>query len=220
MVTQKDKKEPGLILFSRIISWVFTPYYIPFLTFAVLFNFTYLNLMPLQYKLIVLGVIFSFTILIPTLTIYIFGKINNYTLIELNHRQKRFIPLILVSISYLFCLIMLYKMRTPWYLNSVMQASLLGLIIITITNFKWRISEHMFGLGAIIAGIIIFNILFDYYTIWWLCLAIFVAGIVGSARIILGFHTLGEVLTGLFLGLFCAFLMLNPTINILIMKYF
>ncbi len=220
MEIQQDRKEPGLILFSRIISWIFTPYYIPFLAFAILFNFTYLSLMPLQYKLIVLGVIFSFTILIPTLTIYIFGKINNYTLIELNHRQKRFIPLILVSISYVFCLIMLYKMRTPWYLNSIMQASLLGLIIITITNFKWRISEHMFGMGAIIAGIIIFNILFDYYTIWWLCLAIFVGGIVGSARIILGFHTLGEVLSGLLLGLFCALLMLNPTIDILIMKYF
>ena len=151
MEIQQDRKELGLILFSRIISWIFTPYYIPFLAFAILFNFTYLSLMPLQYKLIVLGVIFSFTILIPTLTIYIFGKINNYTLIELNHRQKRFITLILVSISYVFCLIMLYKMRTPWYLNSIMQASLLGLIIITITNFKWRISEHMFGMGAIIA---------------------------------------------------------------------
>ena len=54
----------------------------------------------------------------------------------------------------------------------------------------------MFGVGAIIAGIIAFNILFDYYTIWWLCLAIFVGGFVGSARITLGFHTLGEVLTG------------------------
>ena len=101
-----------------------------------------------------------------------------------------------------------------------MQASLLGLIIITLTNFKWRISEHMFGVGAIIAGIIAFNILFDYYTIWWLCLAIFVGGFVGSARITLGFHTLGEVLTGLLLGLICTFFMLNPTINILIMKYF
>ena len=111
-------------------------------------------------------------------------------------------------------------MRTPWYLNSIIQASLLGLIIITITNLKWRISEHMFGIGAIIAGIITFNILFDYYTISWLCLAIFVGGIIGSARIILGFHTLGEVLTGLMLGIICAFLMLNPTINIMIMKYF
>lgn len=220
METLKHKKQTGLILFSRITSWVFTPYYIPFLVFLIFFNFTYLNLMPQQYKLMVLGLVLTFTIIVPALTIYIFGNINNYTMIELNHRQKRFIPLILVSLSYLFCLIILYRMRTPWYLNSIIQASLLGLIIITITNLKWRISEHMFGIGAIIAGIITFNILFDYYTISWLCLAIFVGGIVGSARIILGLHTPGEVLTGLILGILCAFLMLNPTINIMIMKYF
>ncbi|MCK9180524.1 MAG: phosphatase PAP2 family protein [Bacteroides sp.] len=220
MNAQNNVQNPIITQLSRVISKVFTPYYIPFLAFFVLFKFTYLNLMPLQYKLSLLSLVFVFTLLVPTLSIYIFGKINNYTMVELNHRQKRFIPLILVSISYLFCVIMLYRIKTPWYLNSIMQASLLGLIIITLTNFKWRISEHMFGVGAIIAGIIAFNILFDYYTIWWLCLAIFVGGFVGSARITLGFHTLGEVLTGLLLGLICTFFMLNPTINILIMKYF
>lgn len=58
-----------LIKISRIISAIFSPFSIPFLAFLILFLFSYLRIMPIQYKLIVLGVVYSFTILLPTLTI-------------------------------------------------------------------------------------------------------------------------------------------------------
>lgn len=67
-----------LIRTAKVISAVFTPFSIPFLAFLVLFIFSYLRIMPLQYKLIVLGVVYCFTILMPTLTIFIFRKINGF----------------------------------------------------------------------------------------------------------------------------------------------
>jgi hypothetical protein len=54
-----------LIRTAKVISAVFTPFSIPFLAFLVLFIFSYLRIMPLQYKLIVLGVVYCFTILMP-----------------------------------------------------------------------------------------------------------------------------------------------------------
>ena len=64
-----------LIKTARIVSAVFTPFSIPFVAFLILFLFSYLNIMPLAYKLIVLGVVYCFTILMPTLTIFLFRKI-------------------------------------------------------------------------------------------------------------------------------------------------
>lgn len=61
-----------LIRTAKIISVIFTPFSIPFLAFLILFVFSYLRIMPLQYKLIVLGVVYCFTILMPTLTIFLF----------------------------------------------------------------------------------------------------------------------------------------------------
>ena len=52
-----------LIRTARIISGILTPFSIPFLAFLVLFLFSYLRIMPLQYKLIVLGIVYCFTIL-------------------------------------------------------------------------------------------------------------------------------------------------------------
>ena len=40
-------------------------------------------------------------------------------------------------------------------------------------------------------------------------------GVLGSARIILGHHTLGEVISGFTVGLVCALLVLHPVSNIL-----
>ena len=57
---------------ARVTSMVFTPFSIPFLSFLVLFLFSYLRIMPIQYKLIVLGIVYCFTILTPTITIFLF----------------------------------------------------------------------------------------------------------------------------------------------------
>ena len=55
-----------LIRAAKAVSVIFTPFSIPFVAFLILFVFSYLRIMPLQYKLIVLGVVYCFTILMPT----------------------------------------------------------------------------------------------------------------------------------------------------------
>ena len=69
------RKSDPLEIGSRIISGIFTPFMVPFLAFFLLFFFTYLRIMPLQYKLVVLGIVYCFTILMPMLAIYLFQKI-------------------------------------------------------------------------------------------------------------------------------------------------
>ena len=71
-------KSDPLEIGSRIISGIFTPFMVPFLAFFLLFFFTYLRIMPLQYKLVVLGIVYCFTILMPMLAIYLFQKINGW----------------------------------------------------------------------------------------------------------------------------------------------
>ncbi|WP_148373109.1 phosphatase PAP2 family protein [Bacteroides bouchesdurhonensis] len=200
---------------ARITSMVFTPFSIPFLSFLVLFLFSYLRIMPLQYKLIVLGVVYCFTILMPTITIFLFRKINGFASQELSERKKRYIPILLTIISYVFCLLMMRRLNIPWYMTGIILASLVVSVICIIVNIKWKLSEHMAGMGGIIAGLISFSALFGYNPVAWLCLFILIAGILGSARIVLGHHSLGEVLFGFIIGFLCAFVILHPVYNLL-----
>ena len=171
---------------ARVTSIVFTPFSIPFLAFLVLFLFSYLRIMPILYKGIVLGIVYCFTILTPTITIFLFRK---------------------------FCLLMMRKLNIPWYMTGIIFVSLVVSIICILVNLKWKLSEHMAGMGGIIGGLVSFSALFSYNPVVWLCLFILIAGILGSARIVLGHHTLGEVLSGFVVGLVCAFLVLHPAYN-------
>lgn len=204
-----------LIRTAKVISAVFTPFSIPFLAFLILFIFSYLRIMPLQYKLIVLGVVYCFTILMPTLTIFIFRKINGFSPEELVERKRRYIPFILTITSYVFCLLMMHRLNIPWYMTGIILSALVVMIICVIVNLKWKLSEHMAGAGAVISGLVAFSALFSYNPVWWLCLFILVAGVLGTARIILRHHTLGEVMGGFAVGLICSLLVLHPLSNIL-----
>ena len=200
---------------ARITSIVFTPFSIPFLAFLVLFLFSYLRIMPILYKGIVLGIVYCFTILTPTITIFLFRKINGFARQELSERKKRYVPILLTIISYVFCLLMMRKLNIPWYMTGIIFVSLVISIICILVNLKWKLSEHMAGMGGIIGGLVSFSALFSYNPVVWLCLFILIADILGSARIVLGHHTLGEVLSGFVVGLVCSFLILHPAYNLI-----
>ena len=170
------KKNSPLEVSSRIISGIFTPFMIPFVAFFLLFFFTYLRIMPIQYKLIVLGIVYCFTILMPMLAIYLFQKINGWGIHELGHREKRFVPYALTIISYVTCLITMYKIHLPRYMASS---------------------------GMMVGGLLSYSFIFNFNPIWWLCFFILLSGMLGTARIIVKQHTLLEVLAGFIVGLFC-----------------
>lgn len=209
-----------LIRTAKVISAVFTPFSIPFTAFLTLFVFSYLRIMPLQYKLIVLGVVYCFTILMPTLTIFIFRKINGLSPDDLTDRKKRYVPFILTITPYTFCLLMMHRLNIPWYMTGIILAALVTMVVCVLANLKWKLSEHMAGAGTVVGGLVAFSALFGYNPVWWLCLFILVAGLLGTSRIILQHHTPGEVMGGFTVGLVCSLLALHPLSNILFRIFF
>ena len=200
---------------ARVISALFTPFTIPFVAFLLLFFVSYLRIMPLGYKLIVLGVIYLCTIMMPTLGIYLFQRINKLSPQEMAQRKRRFVPFLLTIFSYLLCFFVMERLHFLWYMRGIIVAALLMMIICVVANLRWKLSEHAAGTGAVLGGLVAFSALFGYNPVWWLCLVILVAGVVGTARIILGHHTVGEVLGGFAVGYACAMLVLNPATNLL-----
>ena len=195
--SQETTKEPkdALFMAARIISAIFTPFMVPFVAFLLLFFFTYLRILPLQYKLTVLIMVYCFTILLPMLGIYLLQKINGWTLRELGKREKRFLPYLITIMSYTGCFLTMYRIHLPRYMSGIIIATLLCMVICT--------STHMASCGMIIGGLLSYSFIFQFNPIWWLCGFILLAGMLGSARIIVRQHTLNEVGGGFLVGLFC-----------------
>lgn len=208
---QTDKM---LIRVSRAVSMAFTPFSFPLVAYVVLFVFSYLRIMPLAYKMIVLGMACCFTILLPALAICLFRRIMGYTREEMGERKHRYVPFALTILSYVSGLVSMHRLNIPWYMTGILLAALLILATFLVVNIRWKLSEHMAGAGGIVGGLVAFSALFGYNPVWWLCLSILIAGILGTARLILSHHTPGEVLGGFIVGLVCALLVLHPASNI------
>ena len=199
----RDRHPDALFVAARIISMIFTPFMVPFVAFCLLFFFTYLRIMPLSYKITVLVLVYCFTILLPMLGIYLFQKINGWGVRELGHREKRFIPYGLTILSYMACLLTMYRIHLPRYMSGVVVAALICMVLCTAVNTKWKVSTHMASSGLMVGGLLSYSLIFQFNPVNWLCFFVLLAGMLGSARIIVRQHSLNEVACGFFVGLFC-----------------
>ena len=55
-------------------------------------------------------------------------------------------------------------------------------------------------------SLFVFGEYFNFNPVWWLCLVLILAGILGSSRMILRQHTLLQVVTGFLVGIVCSVL--------------
>ena len=203
IVTTDTPRKTPLERCAQVFSALFTPFLIPTLAFLMLFFCTYLYILPPIYKLVVMGMVFSFTALMPLLVIYLFQKANGWGIKELSHRKKRFIPYMLTILSYVTCLISMHRMHMPRYMSGIIIASLLCLVICTLLNFRWKISTHVAGSGILVSSMLAYSTLFNFNPVWYLCMAILMTGILGTTRIIVKQHKLFEVFVGFVVGMFC-----------------
>jgi len=199
-------EEKYLWISARVLSAVFTPFYVPTVGFLALFLFTYLRMLPLSYQIVVLGIVYAFTVLLPMLGIYIYQKINGWNLHHLGHKEKRIVPYAMTILAYVCCLLLMYRLSIPRCLSGIIVASLMAMIICAVINVWWKISVHMAAIGEFVGGLVSFSFVFYYNPLGWFCFAILLSGALGTSRMILRQHTLSQVLVGFLIGFVCGIL--------------
>lgn len=198
-------KVKNLILTARVLSLVFTPFYLPIVGLLALFTFSYMSLLPWQYKLVVLGMVYIFTILVPTLLIHFYCKYQGWNLIQLGARERRMIPYIISILCYFCCYYLMIMMHIPSFMARILLAALAIQVMCAIINIWWKVSTHTAAIGGVLGALVAFSFLFAFNPIGWICLVIIIAGMVGSSRIILMQHSLSQVVVGFVTGMLCGF---------------
>ena len=166
------------------MSLIFTPFYLPIVGLIALFTFSYLSIMPWQYKLSVVFMVYLFTILFPTLLIHVYRRYQGWTPLEMGKKERRMVPYIIAILCYFCCYYIMSLLRIPQFMANILVAALMIQIVCAVINVWWKISTN---------------------PIWWFCLVILIAGLVGSSRMILRQHTLTQVVVGFLVGVVLGF---------------
>lgn len=183
---------------------VFTPFYLPILGLMALFFLSYLNLYHPGYKFLVLAVVYFFTILLPTLLIHLYRNYHGWSPFELGSKERRIVPYVISILCYFVCLHIMEQMHIPFFMRSIVVTALVIQIVCALINVWWKISTHTAGIGGVAGAIFVFSEVFRFNPLWWTCLVLIIAGVLGTSRMILRQHTLSQVVAGFLVGVVCA----------------
>lgn len=201
-------KEKNIIFTARIMSMIFTPFYLPIVGLIALFIFSYMSLLPMMYKLVMLAMVYLLSVVAPSLLIHLYRLCQGWTSHELGRKERRLVPYIISIVCYFACFFWMEYRNTPRVISIIVVVALTIQMICALINIWWKISTHTAAIGGVAGGLISYSIAFSFNPLWWLCFVLILAGAVGTARMILRQHSLSQVVGGFLVGAACAILVI------------
>lgn len=201
-------KEKNIIFTARIMSMIFTPFYLPIVGLIALFIFSYMSLLPMIYKLVMLAMVYLLTVVAPSLLIHLYRLCQGWTSHELGRKERRLVPYIISIVCYFACFFWMEYRNTPRVISIIVVVALTIQMVCALINIWWKISTHTAAIGGVAGGLVSYSIAFSFNPLWWLCFVLILAGAVGTARMILRQHSLSQVVGGFLIGAACAILVI------------
>lgn len=213
MALATDKEDEGkyvkrMILAARIISMIFTPFYLPLVSLVALFIFSYMSRLPLFYQLKVVTLVYLFTVFLPSILIHLYRRYQGWTTFQMGRKERRMVPYIIAIMCYFTCYYLMTVMRIPQFMANIVVTALAIQVVCAIVNIWWKICIHMAGIGGMAGALLAISLVFQFNPLWWLSVIILVAGLIGTARMILRQHSLRQIVGGFVVGAVCGFLLI------------
>lgn len=192
------------------MSLLLHPFLIPtYATLLFLFGSSAFSFLPVELREMITANIVVNTLVVPALLIFLAYRLGLVKDLALEDRRSRVLPIIIAAACYALAMYMLSDVLMIYVVRKFMLVAILALIAVFIINFKWKISLHLTAMGGFVAMIAILNVSKILYSPILLGVIIVLAGLLASARLLLGKHTPAQIAAGFGCGFaVCIFTML------------
>jgi len=192
---------------AKIISIIFHPLLIPIIGLLIIFNTSsYINYsIPYDLKIAIITLVGTSTFVIPVLISLLLLHKKMINSLEMQTQKERIIPYGFTIIFYIFTLSMLKEAAIPPLIFKFVIGATLSVMVAFLVNFKWKISTHMIGIGGLVGALICVSTILEIYLTSYIVLALIIAGLIASSRLILKAHNQLQIYVGFVVGLTCQF---------------
>jgi hypothetical protein len=187
---------------AKIISVIFHPLLIPSYAMLIMINAKnhYMLVLPIESRYIALLIVALSSFILPSIFIFILLKTGIIKSLQMENRHERVLPLFLAAIFFYGTYYLLKQEPHFALFNFFMLGATLLVIISLLINYLVKISIHMVAQGGLFGALTGYAITFGQNNMLLIFLIVFVAGIIGFARLKLNAHTEAEVYSGFGLG--------------------
>lgn len=198
--------------FANVISNTFNPLIVPVLAAAYLLfgaNVFAFNVLNLQAKLILLGILTFFMFLLPLVSLLALMQFGMAENLNLPKRRQRFVPFLLSITFYAFCYRLLETIEgLPDLLLHLILSGIILLITALAFTSRFQISIHTMCMGSFVGMLCFIGLFYNADSFYMLLLALFVSGLVGFSRLALNAHKPYQIYSGFLVGLIVQYISL------------
>lgn len=145
--------------------------------------------------------VFLFTLLMPLVSVMIMMRIGKVSTIFMEDQRERSWPMLMASVIYLFTYYFLLPVPpVPSFISLFILGAVIAMVPALLVTLKWKISLHMIGIGGLCGGLTILYYHTQEGNPIWLAAVFVLAGVLGTARLLLNAHTPLQLFAGFLLG--------------------
>jgi hypothetical protein len=187
---------------ARLLSVVLHPLFMPLYTVALamwldprLFFFV-----PTEARWVLLAMVAVMTVAFPLTSALLLLRAEMIGSLEMATREERIAPFVMGVLYYGMTYYLLRRSPLHPAVLSVLLGMIVAALLTTLITIRWKISAHMVGIGSMLGALWGLAMLHAVHMLPLLALAVLLAGLLGTARLLVGTHLPAQVYAGAGLG--------------------
>jgi hypothetical protein len=204
-VVQCSRSKP-LRLLAKVVSYVFHPVFMPGAMAYILYMLT----ADTEFAGIPKGSFYRWLAMIvlntaffPLFTVALLKGLGFIKSIHMTEQKDRIIPLIACMIFYFWANFVIGNPLSgaPLILHTLTLGSFWGIIVVFLVGIFYKVSMHAAAAGGMLGILLVLMFISPVNMVMPLFIGLIIAGIIGTARMILGAHRIWEIWLGYFIGI-------------------
>lgn len=202
IIEEKGTKSPVLRTLAKIVSYLFHPIFMPlvmtyFLTILDPTSFVDYEGKQLTLLFVTVG---GQTLFFPLLVVLLLKGVGFINSIFLRTQRERIIPLIATMIFYWWASRVAIGQHYPEILQILLRGAYWGVILLFLLNIFFKVSMHTTAAGGMLGIFFVLLLMSPIEMSIPLFIAVVIAGVIGTARMLLGVHNAAQIWVGYVLG--------------------
>lgn len=202
--TKQTSQQPKLLrIIANILSYVLHPVFMPTVMTLVLYKLSPISFAGVtlaQFKMWLLSIGIT-TLFFPLFTVVLMKGLGFAQSLHMETTRERIIPLMATMIFYFWASHVFNNIPSPLIIKVLLLGSFWGIIVLFMINIFVKVSLHTAAAGGMIGILIVLMKISPVNMVIPFFIALFIAGLMGTIRLILKAHTPAEVWLGYIVGL-------------------
>lgn len=188
-------------ILAKSLSAIFHPLMLPvYLALGLLFLPQFAPPIANSIKWKAMSIVSYTFVILPVSILFLLARLGKISSIQLNEQKERFLPMLLIAISYIIGLRVLHVFEAPATLILLMRGVCLAIILVALISTVWKISAHTTAIGGALGIIILLSIIYKSNLSNLAAFITLFAGAIGWSRLYLKRHTIKQVNYGFIAG--------------------